>query len=235
MTFLEHIGELRARLIRSVFYYVVLVGVGFYFREWLFLLLRRPLPPGTKLYFFGVTEAFFFYFKIALIFGLVVGFPLFLFEIYGFFAPALKPNERKLIIPAIPVALILFILGAVFTFSLVLPASIRFLLSFSGEGLENILQVDKYYGFVIGLCIAGGLTFEMPVVLSIFARLGWVSAKGLLRNFRYALLIILTVTAIITPTPDAITMLVLSLPVIILYLVTILIVLRIKPISFGGE
>ncbi len=231
MTFLEHVGEFRNRLIRSVIYYILAVGVTFYFREPLFEILRYPLPEGTKLYYFGVTEAFFFYMKLALVSGLVLSSPFILYEIYAFFAPALSPSEKRLIIPAIPITALLFIAGVAFTFLVIIPLSVKFLLSFAGLGLENILQVEKYFGFVIGFSIAGGLLFETPVVLAILAKLGWVTARGLLRNFRYALIIILIITAILTPTPDAFTMLVLSVPLIVLYLASIFIVVRIKPIS----
>jgi len=231
MTFLEHLGELRTRLIRSAIFYAAGVIVSFYIRDYLFSALRFPLPDGTKLYYFGVTEAFFFYLKISLIFGLILSFPFIAYEIYGFFAPALTKKEKRLIFPVIPIILVLFILGVLFTYFIVMPYAVKFLLSFGGEELESLLQVDKYFGFVIGLALAGGIAFELPVVLFILAKLGWVTAKGLIRNFRYAFLIILLISAILTPTPDAFTMLVLAMPLVILYLASILVVSQVKPLE----
>ncbi len=231
MTFFQHIGELRNRLIRSVIYFALAVAVSFAFRDWLFNVLRYPLPDDVKLYYFGVTEAFFFYMKLALITGLILAFPLILVEVYLFFSPALTKSEKKLVITAIPVVILLFAAGAVFTFLVLIPLSVRFLLGFTGEGLESILQVEKYYGFVTGFSVAGGLAFEMPVILWIFAKLGWVTARGLWRNFRYAFLVILILTAILTPTPDAFTMLVLSIPLILLYIISILAVARVKVLT----
>ena len=234
MSFWMHVGELRNRLLRSVIVLLIAVAAAFYFREPLFSLLRWPLPGDYKLYYFGVTEAFFFYFKIALLAGIVVTLPYILFELYGFFAPGLKLEEKRLIFPIIPVVILLFAAGIAFVFLVLLPYSIRFLLSFSGEQLETLLQADKYFGFVLGLSLGGGLTFELPVVLAVFAKLGWVTARGLWRNFRYALILILIATAILTPTPDALPMLVLSTPMVVLYLLSIAVVARIKPFGYSG-
>jgi len=229
MTFWEHVGELRARLLRTIVFYFIAFAFTFYFKDKLFDLLRYPLPEGTKLYYFAVTEAFFFYVKIAMVSALVITLPYLLIELYAFFAPALTRNEKKLIFPAIPFVILLFIVGCVFTFLVIMPLSIRFLLSFGENGIEAILQADKYFGFVIGLTVGGGIAFELPIVLAILAKVGWVTSRGLIRNFRYAFLIILILTAVLTPTPDVFTMLVLALPLVLLYLLSIAVVSRISP------
>lgn len=231
MSFWQHIGEFRNRLLRSAGVLIIAVGAAFYFRQELFSFLRWPLPAQYQLYYFAVTEAFFFYFKIALLTGVIIALPYLLVELYGFFAPALRREEKRLILPLLPVVIFLFVAGIAFVFFVLMPYTIRFLLSFGGEQLTTLLQADKYFGFVLGLCIGGGLSFELPVVLAAFAKLGWVTARGLWRNFRYAIIIILIAAAVLTPTPNALPMIVLSTPVIALYLVSIAIVTRIKPLG----
>jgi len=229
--FWKHVGELRNRLLRTGLVLIVTVCGAFYFRVSLVDFLRWPLPADYRLYYFGVTEAFLFYFKVALLAGLVAASPYLLFELYAFFAPALKREEKRLLFPMLPAVILLFAAGISFVFFVLLPYSIRFLLGFGGEQLTSVLQADRYFGFVLGLSIGGGLTFELPVVLAVFAKLGWVTARGLWRSFRYAIILILIATAILTPTPDALPMLLLSAPVIFLYVLSIAVVSRIRPLA----
>ncbi len=231
MSFWQHVGEFRNRLLRSIGVLSITVAAAFYFRQALFSFLRWPLPADCQLYYFAVTEAFFFYFKIALLAGIAAAFPYILYELYGFFAPALKPEENRLILPLLSVVILLFAAGIAFVFFVLMPYTIRFLLSFGGQQLTSLLQADRYFGFVLGLCIGGGLTFELPVVLAASAKLGWVTARGLWRNFNYAIIIILVAAAVLTPTPNALPMIILSAPMILLYFLSIAVVARIKPLG----
>ena len=227
MTFWEHLGELRNRIFYSLIGVAVCGAVAWSFRERLYDLLVLPLrraDPDAALNVFGVTEAFFTFVRIAFFGGLVLASPFVLYQAWAFVAPALKPHEKRITAGMLlPVAL-LFILGVCFIYFILLPFSIGFLLGFSPEGLEYELSQDKYFGFITGLCLAGGLLFELPVIMGLLGWLGLVTPHWLLQKSGIALVLLMIVAAVITPTGDAFNMLAFTAPLMILYLLGVAIV-----------
>lgn len=227
MTFWEHLGELRNRIVWSFIAVAVAAGVAWLFRGFIYDLLLLPLylaNPEVKLNQFSVTEAFFTFLRISLFSGLVIASPFVIFQVWAFIAPALKPHEKRVAAwMIIPVAL-LFAGGVAFVYLWLLPFSIRFLLGFAPEQLELELSQDRYFNFITGLCLAGGLLFELPVVLGLLGFFGIVNPRMLWRYSGHALVILMIVAAIITPTGDAFNMLALTAPLMGLYFLSILVV-----------
>lgn len=242
MTFWEHLGELRNRILISLAAVVVMTCLAWIFRIYIYDVLLWPLylaDPTVKLNQFSITEAFFTFLRISIFAGVVLASPFVLFQIWAFVAPALRPNEKRVAAwMIIPIAL-LFIGGVVFIYLWLLPFSIHFLLGFSPEQLKLTLSQDKYFSFITGLCLTGGLLFELPVVLGLLGFIGLVNPRMLWRYTGHALVILMTAAAIITPTGDAFNMLALTAPLMGLYFLSILVVwfvqrsLRKKPDAEG--
>jgi len=227
MTFWEHLGELRNRIVASLVAVVVCSCIAWIFREHLYAFLLWPLRqanPDIKLNQFVITEAFFTFMRIAFFGGLVIASPFVIYQLWAFIAPALKPNEKRITRGMLFPVAILFILGVAFIYFLLLPFSIGFLLNFSPEGLEPELSQEKYFSFITGLCLAGGVLFELPVIMGLLGWLGLVTPKWLLQKSGIALVVLMTVAAIITPTGDAFNMMAFTAPLMLLYLIGVVIV-----------
>jgi sec-independent protein translocase protein TatC len=224
MSFWGHLAELRTRLVRSAVW-VVLAMIG----AWLLLpqlnaLLQQPLRaayPELALNVFGVTEAFFMQLRIATYAGIAAASPLILHELWAFIAPGLTERERRLARPVVPFVLLLFIAGVVFVYYMLLPISLKVLLGMVLPGVESELGLREYLNFVLGLCMAGGLLFELPVVLALAGWLGIVDARWLWRHSAHAAVVLMILAAVITPTGDAFTMLAMTLPLLALYFISI--------------
>lgn len=227
MTFWEHLGELRRRIFSALVALVLGMVVAFLFRVWIYELLLRPLhtvAPEVNLTFLAVQEPWLIYFRLAFFGGLVLASPVVLWQAWAFIAPALKQQEKRLVRPVLPVVLGLFIAGVLFVYLVLLPVSIGFLLNFAHESAQPMLTQERYFGFVTALCIAGGLLFQLPAVLAVLGWLGLVTARWLWQRTGWALVVLMTLAAVITPTGDAFNMLVLTAPLIALYLVGVLLV-----------
>lgn len=229
--FRPHLIELRYRLIFIVAFLTLSVAAGFIFARSIYDWFLYPLPEGTTLHYFAPTEAFFTDFKIALFAGITLTAPVVLFQIWRFVAPGLTKPEKSVVKSILPWVVILFFCGACFTFFIVVPAGLEILLNWGGDRLTPVISVGRYFGFLFGLLIAGGFLFELPVLLAGLARLGMVTRSVLLRHFKSAVIIILILAALLTPSPDAFTMMLLAVPIILLYLVSIFIVGIVKPVG----
>jgi sec-independent protein translocase protein TatC len=224
MSFWEHLAELRTRLVRSALWVALFTAAAWFLREQLYALLLRPLTvaaPGLDLNYFSITEPLFTYLRIALYAGITAASPFILWELWGFVAPALTAAERRLVRPVLPIVLSLFSGGVAFMYYMLLPLSVGFLLGLANRYMEAELGQNFYFSFVLGLCLAGGLLFELPVVLALLGWLGIVDARWLWQHSSYALVVLMIVAAVITPTPDAFTMLALTAPLMALYLLSI--------------
>lgn len=227
LTFWQHLGELRVRIFRSAFYVLLFSCAAWYFRNQIMDLLTWPLHshfPDQQLSVLAVQEAFMLFIRIALYCGVVAASPLILLELWGFVAPALRPAERKLVMPVLPIVLFLFIAGVLFIYFQLIPTSVELLLGLAGEQFQLMLTVDRYLNFVLGLCMAGGIMFEMPVVLAILGYLGLVTARSLWQHSNIAVVVLLVISAVITPTGDAFTMILFTLPLLLLYFCSTLLV-----------
>jgi sec-independent protein translocase protein TatC len=225
MPFLDHLEELRWRLLWSlgaVFFFTV---IGFYLVQFYDVLgvLVAPITPfldGSKLKYLSPTEPFFLTLKLALLVGIIMAFPVIAYQTWAFFSPALLPQERRVIIPSLYFGLVLFVVGVLFAYTLVLPMTLSFTMSFQEASLEQSIVVGEYLGMVIWLLAAFGLVFELPIVLMILAALGLVTPELLRDKRRHAIVAITIVSSMLTPGDVASTFL-MMLPLFFLYEISI--------------
>jgi sec-independent protein translocase protein TatC len=225
LPFTSHLEELRKRLIVCF----AAVGVGFLisygFKEILFDILTLPLvgvmEGDTKIIFTGLPEAFFTYLKVAFLAGLMLASPVILYQFWVFVAPGLYKQERGLLIPIIFLSTFFFVGGALFGYFIVFPYGFKFFLGFASETIQPLPSMKEYLAFSAKLLLAFGLVFELPLVLTFLAKLGIVSVDFLKKNRKYALLLFFVGAALITP-PDVITQVMMALPLMILYEISII-------------
>lgn len=223
MPFLEHLEELRKRILRSLLGVALATGVSLYFADTIMHWFLAPLG-DTKLYVTEITGSFVAYFKIGLISGIMLSLPIVFWQLWGFVAPGLYKNERKRVVPFVLIATALFLAGASFCYFLVLPLALKFLIGFSQGLLSPIITVNSYISFAGMFMLAFGLCFEMPVVAYILGRLGIISSKFLSKGRKVAVVVILIVAAALTPTPDIFNQCLMAVPMYVLYEVSIVVV-----------
>ena len=220
MTFLDHLGELRKRLIRIAVALVVLGGVSLYFTPHILRLLI--LPYGSQLKVIGPTESVGVYLRIALTCAAAAGMPYILLEIWGFISPGLLPRERRFACVMVPAGVILFLVGVSFAWFFMIPAAVRFLSNFSPDIFKTEWTSQNYIPFVTSLLFWIGVCFELPLVVFFLAKLRIVSARLLLRVWRLAVVVIVIAAAVITPTVDPFNLMLVALPLVVLYFLSIL-------------
>jgi sec-independent protein translocase protein TatC len=221
----SHLQELRKRLILSF----IAIGVGFIFcyafSDTIFNLLAAPLqkvmPAGGSLIFTSVAEAFFTYMKVGFIAGLILASPFVLYQIWAFVAPGLYRHEKRYVVPFVVLGSFFFGLGILFGYFIALPAGFRFLLGYATDFIKPLPDMKEYLSFSIKFLLAFGLVFEFPVVLLLLTKIGIVDAKVLGRQRKYAILLIFIFAAVITP-PDLISQVLVALPLMGLYELSIL-------------
>lgn len=230
---IEHIMELRSRLIYSVIAFAAAFGVCFYFAEPIYAFLVEPLaaaypdPSTRRMIYTGLAEAFVTYMKLGLFGGIFLAFPFIAFQLYRFIAPGLYKRERIVVLPFLIAAPVLFVAGAALAYYFIIPLAWRFFLGFEqtavGAGLPIMLEarVGEYLSLTMHILIAFGLAFQLPVVLTLMARAGFVKSESLRKWRKYALLAIVTVAALITP-PDVFSQIGLSIPLYLLYELSII-------------
>ncbi len=224
MSFLEHLDELRRRLVRIAIY----VGIGFlasfYFSKDIYHFISKPLlsalPAGTKLAYTNPTDPFTLYLKVAALAGIFLTSPLSLYEVWKFIAPGLYRREKRYVVPFMVSSVFLFLAGGAFCYLIVLPQAYGFLIGL-GADFTPVIKIDEYLDLTNMMLLGFGLIFEMPVIVAFLSMFGLVSAKFLLRNFRYGILVIVIVAAVLSPTGDAFNLMIWSAPMIVLFLVSI--------------
>ena len=225
LPFTSHLEELRKRLITSF----IAIGVGFVvsfgFKERLFGILVQPLikvmKDGETLIYTGLPEAFFTYLKVSFLTGLMVASPILLYQFWMFVAPGLYQKERRLMVPIVILSSFFFIGGALFGYFVVFPWGFKFFMGFATETIRPLPSMREYFGFSAKLLLAFGLVFELPLVITFLAKLGIVSVDFLKKNRKYAILLIFTGAAILTP-PDVVTQVLMALPLMLLYEISII-------------
>lgn len=216
MTILEHLAELRRRIIIAGIGTTIAVMIAAFWLTWPMISLLTE-PAGVKLAALRPAETFSTYMKVALATGVGLSMPLIISQALLFVLPGLHPQERRWIYIAVPAISVAFAIGLTFGFLVVIPFAVRFLMSFGGDLIEAVWSVEAYLSFVSSLLLWIGLSFETPVALFFLAKLGVVNSRQLARYRRYALVGAFVIGAIITPTPDPVNQTIVSLPIYLLY------------------
>ncbi|MEE9912212.1 MAG: twin-arginine translocase subunit TatC [Deltaproteobacteria bacterium] len=225
MSLTEHLIDLRKRLTNSL----IALGIGFlvcyYFKDWLFTIITKPLtdalPKSSYLIYTGLTQAFFTYMKIAFFSSLILTSPFIFYQVWKFIAPALLPQEKKYVVPFVFSSTLLFLAGVLFGYFVVLPPAFEFFVSFNNQYLRAMISFNEYLSLFIKFLLGFGLSFQLPVLIFFLAKLGIVTDKLLSKNRKYAILILFITAAILTPSPDALSQILMAIPLLVLYEVSI--------------
>lgn len=217
LSLLQHLGELRDRLMISSFAVLVTTAIAFFFAKDIILALEAPAHLGKPLQIISPTEGFTTYMRVALFSGIALAMPVILYEIYAYVDPALRPNERRFILLLGPFILALFIGGMAFCYFLLLPQAIGFLFTFGSEVFEAAPRASEYISFVTTFILGVGLVAEMPVIIFALTRIGVVSRSWLAKRRGYILIICFVIGAVITPTPDPFNQTLVSVPMYLLF------------------
>jgi sec-independent protein translocase protein TatC len=235
----QHLTELRKRILISVAVLFIAFLFVFNYSEELFNILTFPLKSEVKfdlsspfihlrektappLVFFAVAEAFWMHLKVSFVAAFIASLPVILYQLWSFIAPGLLEKEKRYVMPFVFFATLLFLIGALFCFSVVLPFAITFLLGYKTASFTPMLSVEKYVDFCLKFILAFGAIFELPLVILFLARFGIVSPKTLASHRKYAILFAFIAAAVLTPTPDAFNQVLMAVPIIILYEIGIL-------------
>ncbi|MCB0370526.1 MAG: twin-arginine translocase subunit TatC [Bdellovibrionales bacterium] len=224
MSFTEHLGELRTRLINSLWFLVVFTGIAYYFSLDIFNFVRKPVSKyltSGGLVYTGPLDKFMAHFKISIVVGIIISFPFWLYQIWQFIAPGLYKKERKYMFGFITLGSVLFVTGFSFSYFIALPMAFDFLFNFGGDLDKPMITIDRYLDFFSQFSIMFGVSFELPLIISILSMMGFVSQKFLIEKGRYAVVILAIMAAIITP-PDVMSMTVMLVPLISLYYIGVL-------------
>jgi len=220
MTFIEHLVELRSRLVKGLIAVAFFSLLGYIFRSAILEIIRKPLGEAVPLHALDIFEPFFASLRIAVYTGLFFGLPVVFYQILMFCLPALKENEKRVILGGLSAGVILLYTGIFFAYYLILPLLIPQLAGFFAEGVEQTFSLKAYVDKIFRFIIAFGLGFQLPIILIILVRIGVVSVEGLRKNRKYMFVGIFAIAAILTP-PDVISQVLLAGPLLVLYEVSI--------------
>ncbi len=221
MPLLAHLVELRKRIIRSLLAVAVGSGITYFFLDDIMKALTAPVG---KVYYMQPAEAFFTYIKVDVFAGFLLAIPFIFYEVWEFFLPALRKNERRVLGIVVPASVVMFFAGIAFSFVLVLPAAVKFFIGVGSEDLQALFSIDKYFDFVLALIIPFGFIFELPLVIIILAKMGFITSKYLGRKQRIVVFLAFVIAAVISPSPDVITQCLIAIPMLLLYEIGYLVV-----------
>lgn len=225
MSFLDHLDELRRRIIYSLIAVGVGFGVAFFWLDNIFTFIFKPmqavLPAGQTMIYTEPGEQFFLMFKIGLMAGLIIASPLVFSQIWRFIAPGLYVHEKKLAIPFILMGTILFIGGAAFSHYAVFPVIWKFFATSSIDFVTFMPRIEPAFAWYLRLMLGIGITFQLPTLVLFLAKMGLITPRFMIRNFKYAVMIIAVFAAVISPDPGGVGMLMMGGPVIVLYILSI--------------
>jgi len=233
MSFLEHLDELRKRIVNSAIAIGVCIVIGFAFInrivDFILAPTRGALPPGVKMIYTEPGEAFSLYIQISLIMGVVLAAPFIMYQVWMFIAPGLYSNEKRLAIPFVLFTTLGFVAGAAFNHYIAFPFMMAFFASFNTPDLAFMPKLDDVFGLYTKMLLGMGIVFQMPAVVFFLAKMKMITARFLIKNFWYAFLIIFIVAAVITPTGDMMTQTIFAAPMVGLYCLSILIAWVVGP------
>jgi sec-independent protein translocase protein TatC len=216
LTIVEHLIELRQRLTKCAVALIVGTVIGLIFSQQIFDLLLRPAPPGFKPVFIEMTEMFTTYFKVAIMTGVALGMPVFVYQVFGFVGPGLTRKERRLVLTLLPLVSLFFLFGMLFGYFVVLPFATRYLLTFSDIATADI-RIGNYIGFVSTVELWLGAAFETPLIIFMLAKVNLITVQRLTKYRKYAILAVFIIAAAITPTPDPFNQTLVAVPLYLLY------------------
>jgi len=220
MTLMEHLAELRKRLIRSAIYLVIGFFVAYIFRERLYGIVSWPIDAlNLPLNYTHPTDALNLYLMTSLVFGAILASPFILYQLWLFISPGMYANEKRYVIPFMTATITLFLAGAWFGYRWVLPGALHILIGNFGRRFHPIITIEDYTNFFLAVILGLGVTFELPVLIFFLSIMGIVDAKFLIKHIRYAILIIFVIAAIICPVPEMTAMVLFATPMLALYMV----------------
>ena len=230
MSLMEHLDELRRRIIHSAAYLIVGFALAWIFRIRLLHFLQAPLlKVGKSLVFTHPMDALNLYLYVALLAGAIIAAPFILYQVWLFIAPGLYQKEKRFVLPFMAATVSLFLLGAAFGYYYVLPGAIQILVIQFGHDFTPMITIEDYSSFFLSIILGLGISFEMPILIFFLALFGIVSPRFLWKNIRYAILAVFIVAAIICPSPDPWTMCIYAIPMLALYVVGILVAWWVHP------
>jgi sec-independent protein translocase protein TatC len=235
MGFLDHLEELRKRIIYSIIAIAIGCGASWKYAENIYAIIQRPITEAlqheglsAKLVFLNPTEPFNLYLKVAGMAGLFIASPFVLYQIWCFISPGLYRNEKRYVMPFMASTIALFLAGGYFGYKIALPRALVFLIGF-GKDFQPMITLSEYSSLFLTIIVGLGVIFEMPIVVFFLALMGIVTAGWMWRNVRYAILGIFVVAAIVTPTPDILNMCIFAAPMLALYVLSIAIAWVVHP------
>lgn len=222
MSLMEHLDELRKRIVHSALYLAAGFIVAWIFKDWLLHLLQGPLLKiGKNLVFTHPMDALNLYLQVALLAGAIIASPFILFQVWLFIAPGLYQKEKRFVWPFMLATVGLFLAGASFGYFYVLPGAMKILIIDMGHNFTPMITIEDYSSFFLSIILGLGISFELPILIFFLAMFGIVSPRFLWKNIRYAILAVFIVAAIICPSPDPWTMCIYAIPMLALYLIGI--------------
>jgi len=227
MGFLDHLEELRKRIVYSIVAVAVGTGLSWGYRERIYAVMQRPIMDALrhhglaeKLVYLNPTDPFNLYLKIAMLAGLFLTSPFVLYQVWMFISPGLYRNEKRYVMPFMVSTITLFTFGGYFGYRVAYPRALDFFIGFSGQ-FQPMITVGEYTQLFLSIVLGMGLIFEMPILVFFLAFMGIMTPSFMIKNFRYAILVIFVLAAIVTPTPDIVNMCVFAAPMLALYALSI--------------
>lgn len=226
MTFLEHLDELRKRIFYSVIAVVVAVIPCWLFHKEFFNIIARPvekhLPEGTELAYTTLTAPFMLYIKVSFLAAIFFTAPFIFLQLWFFIAPGLFRSEKRYAIPFVLFTTLFFSLGALFGYFVAFPFACNFFLKM-GANFQPVITIDKYFSLALRVILGIALVFELPTLVFFLSRMGVITPRWMIKNFKYAVLVVFIIAAIITPSPDMVNQSIIAIPMLALYGISILI------------
>ena len=230
MSLMEHLDELRKRIVHSALYLALGFVVAWIFKDRLLNFLQLPLLKiGKSLVFTHPMDALNLYLQVALLAGAILASPFILFQVWLFIAPGLYQKERRFVVPFMTATVGLFLAGASFGYFYVLPGAMKILIIDMGHNFTPMITIEDYSSFFLSIILGLGISFEMPILIFFLAMFGVVSPRFLWKNIRYAILAVFLVAAVICPSPDPWTMCIYAIPMLTLYMIGILVAWWVHP------
>jgi sec-independent protein translocase protein TatC len=230
MSLMEHLEELRKRIVHSALYLAVGFCVAYYFHTKLYGLVQAPLDRlGIKLNYTHPMDPLNLYLQVSLIGGAILASPFILYQVWLFIAPGLYHKEKRFVIPFMSATVALFLGGASFGYFFVLPGALKILILGFGSKFNPIVTIEEYTGFFLSIILGLGISFEMPILIFFLAMFGIVSPRFLWKNIRYAILAVFVIAALICPSPEPWTMCLYAVPMLSLYLIGIAVAWWVHP------